>query len=240
MSINFKQVQRDFCQSLRNPQQKHFPYIETHQLALYQNQLNENIHQVLRAVFPTLHSILSDRQWQTLLYDFYAQHDSFDPYFYNISKAFVAYLQSKTRQHYPSFTNELAHYEWSELFLYLIDEPINYSTQMPDPLQKTPLLSPLSQLLIYQFPVHAITKQYQPETRINPTYLLIVRNREHQVHHWPVDAITAKLYTSLEAEEMTGTVAIKKLIQNHPHANRAHLENQLSTMIDRDIIIAAV
>ena len=138
--------------------------------------------------------------------DFIHSHQSHSPYFLQISEEFLGYLKDE-RQVQASdsaFMLELAHYEWVELALDVstvkipeeqpevvsggTSEALSEETQENYPdnakvLDNIPLVKPDPCRFLYQFPVHRIGLQFQPqEAGPNPIALIVYRNRDLQVH----------------------------------------------------------
>jgi hypothetical protein len=60
-------------------------------------------------------------------------------------------------------------------------------------LAAVPRLSPLAWLLSYQFPVHRIGPGFRPAEAVEPTYLVVYRDREDEVRFMELNAATARL-----------------------------------------------
>lgn len=125
-------------------------------LGVYQQLVFNNIAQFVESAFPVLKSVLADEKWQQLLRDFIVGYRHTSPYFVDISKGFLEFLYNNdvVVNELPPFTRELAHYEWLE-----IDISIRHA-KLPAHNKQTPdrfLLSPLTEVVTYCFPVHQIS-----------------------------------------------------------------------------------
>ncbi len=84
-----------------------------------------------------------------------------------------------------------------------------------------PVQSPLAWLLSYQFPVHCIRPDYQPEEAPEqPTFLIAYRNREDEVNFMEVNSVTGRLlYLLSEDTAMTGEQALAQIAAEMQHPN---------------------
>lgn len=204
----FKQVQYQFVAHLRDPVNNAMPEgIEQRRMDIYRNLIYKNIEGFIQGAFPILFSLLSEEKWHSLVNDFICHHTSHSPYFLEISQEFIQYLQEEreTVESDPPFLLELAHYEWVELALDVstLQHP---EPSAPEPafadsaarttyfLDQTYQISPLAWGLSYQYPVHLIGPQFQPDTPPeSPTYIIVYRDETDQVHFMESNAVTLRL-----------------------------------------------
>lgn len=188
---------------MRDP--KHCPAptgIEDRRMAIYRDLIFNNIEGFLSSGFPIVRELHSDEEWQTLVRDFIIQHQSHTPYFLQISQEFLTYLQNRPLPEDKPFLVELAHYEWVELALDVSSETIPSENKPCDLLEQTPRISPLAWNLSYQFPVHRISREFQPiETPDSPTFLVVYRNRKDEIGFMESNAATSRLLHLLETGE---------------------------------------
>ena len=75
------------------------------------------------------------------------------------------------------------------------------------------VLNPLVRALVYEFPVHTIGPQHQPEQApVEPTYLLVYRNADLEVRFMESNAMTHRLLALLQEGE-TGQGALHRLAE---------------------------
>ena len=81
-----------------------------------------------------------------------------------------------------------------------------------------PVLSPLIQLNQYDFPVHKIKPDYQPETPSGqPTFLLVYRDKNDKVGFMELNTMTARLVELIaNNENCTSEVLLKNLAKELP------------------------
>lgn len=203
-SADLARTQREFAAHLRNPDKYPAPAsIEDRRLDIYRDLIYNNIESFIASGFPVLRSILGDGQWHSMVRDFVHRHQSRSPYFLQISEEFLRYLQeerceSPASAGDPPFVLELAHYEWVELALDVSEEAFPAGLERnPDHAQLldwVPVVSPLAWSLCYQFPVHQLGADFQPQQPpSSPTFLVVFRNRADTVGFLEANAATAHL-----------------------------------------------
>ncbi len=225
-SADFRRTQKQFADFLRDPDVNPAPVdVEPRRMKIYQDLIFKNVEGFLSGGFPILRSLYSDSDWNELARDFIRSHESHSPYFLEISQEFLKYLQQERGEHDcdPAFLQELAHYEWVELALDVSEEvlPVTGDEVLTeDLLAQQPVVSPLVWSLSYQYPVHQLGPEYQPEqTPDQPTFLLVYRDRQDCVQFMVSNALTVRLLNLLEGDEsLTGKQALLQLASemNHP------------------------
>jgi hypothetical protein len=192
----FQDSQLTMARYLRDPQQQPAPAgVEPRRLQIYQDLVYNNIEGFISGGFPVLRSLYDDDDWHQLVRTFIEQHRCHTPYFLEISQEFLQFLMQdyRPRDCDPPFMAELAHYEWVELALDVSLEVLPESYSVDDMLAAVPRLSPLAWLLSYQFPVHRIGPGFRPAEAVEPTYLVVYRDREDEVRFMELNAATARL-----------------------------------------------
>jgi len=177
-ALSLRDSQLQMARFLRNPDTEPAPDgIESRRLKIYQDLIYNNIEGFISGGFPVLRSLYSDISWHELVRLFIDGHRCHTPYFLEISQEFINFLMADftPRECDPPFMAELAHYEWVELALDVSQEEIQCDSVDPDsdPLEGVPVLSPLAWILSYQYPVHEIGMDNQPEEAGEPVYLAV-------------------------------------------------------------------
>lgn len=218
--MGFQVTQQQFAAHLRNPDRNPAPTdIEDRRMKIYRELIYNNIEGFLSGGFPILRQILSDDHWHSLVRDFIERHQSHSPYFLEISQEFLAYLQKERQQspnseQDPPFMLELAHYEWVELALDVAEEeyPRELSKEL-DLLEHRPVVSPLAWCLSYQYPVHRLGPEYQPqESPEQPSFLVVYRNGDDKVAFMEANAVTFRLLELLRDDQVhSGRAALEQI-----------------------------
>ncbi len=202
----FIRVERKFAAHLRDPQRVEAPDdIEDRRVQIYRDLVYNNVAGFLDSGFPVLRSILPEQRWQEIVRDFLARHISGSPYFVDIPAEFLDYLdrEFQAADEDPPFLRELAHYEWMELVVDISREEIpteDVNTE-GDLVEGIPVVSPLVHVLTYDWPVHHISADYQPQQPLEqPVWLLIYRDSEDDVRFMEINAVTARLLALLDED----------------------------------------
>jgi len=191
-----KDSQLTMARYLRDPQRQPAPAgVEPRRLQIYQDLVYNNIEGFVSGGFPVLRSLYRDSDWHQLVRTFIEGHRCHTPYFLEISQEFLEFLMQdySPRDCDPPFMVELAHYEWVELALDVSQEVLPAAVAVDDMLATVLQLSPLAWLLSYQFPVHRIGPGFRPAEVVEPTYLVVYRDREDTVRFMELNAATARL-----------------------------------------------
>jgi hypothetical protein len=193
-------------------------------MQLYRELIYNNIERFIANNFPVLRRITPDARWHAMVQDYVARHRARTPLFPRLGEEFLHYLQNECDiREDPPFIVELAHYEWVETALALDTCEIDLEGIDPagDLLAGIPVLSPLAWPLAYWFPVHRIAPDFQPMTPgVQPTYLVVYRDREDKVKFMEANPITARLLEWLVRETgRTGRELLELIAQelNYPN-----------------------
>ena len=193
---HFLKTQADFMAHIRDPDKNDFDYdIEPRRMKIYQELFFNNVMGFLSSGFPVLESVYGDEGWKTLGRQFFASHDCRSPYFVDISKEFVEFLSNEYTpgDNDPPFLQELAHYEWLELALSIRPQTQEQTYWDGESAVSTVIMSELASLVSYQFPVHQISEDFQPEESGEPVYLVVYRDEDDEVQFTLVNPVTAHL-----------------------------------------------
>ncbi len=217
-SLEFQAHQLRFTAHIRDPDHApRPPDVPEPRMAVYRELLYNNVEGFIARGFPVLRRLYDEAAWHRLVRGFFVQHRARSPYFLEIPREFLDYLD---REHVPGtedppFLYELAHYEWVELALSVSDaepDPDGFDPQ-GDLLAERPILSPVAWPLRYVWPVHRIGPDFQPEAPPErPTFLLAWRGQDEEVHFMELHPATARLLELVEtAERPTGRAMLEQV-----------------------------
>ncbi|TXI20056.1 MAG: DUF2063 domain-containing protein [Nitrosomonas sp.] len=196
---DFVRLQYSFAAHIRNPEKNPCPEaIENRRMKIYRELLYNNVEDFMASTYPVLRQITPDDRWHSMIRDYFANHLSHTPLFTEMPREFLKYLEHERRPQPddPPFLLELAHYEWVELALSILDEKVNETTINSDGdlLDGNLVISPLAWALNYRFPVHKIGPDFQPkDTGGTQTHLVVYRDAGFDIHFIEINAITARL-----------------------------------------------
>ncbi|WP_251359660.1 DUF2063 domain-containing protein [Kangiella sp. TOML190] len=249
----FQQVQYGFAGHLRDPDGVKKPEgIEDRRMKVYRDLFYNNVENFCANSFPILRELTEDTKWHQMVRQFFSDYRALSPYFKDISKAFLDYLSNHRQSQDDDFEfmDELAHWEWMELNAVSdTGDILQYPHDRNGDLYNSKVVvSSLAWPLVYQYPVHRIGEAFIPEQAPEqPTFLIIARNREHQVDFFETNAITYRLLEIFQQAEsqnnmqLTGQAAIEQLQQelNFPDPEQLIVGGKqvLQDLLERDVIL---
>lgn len=254
----FQQLQYGFASYIRDPLRAPAPAgIEERRLQIYRDLFYNTVEGCLVSGFPVLRKLSSDEVWHARVRDFYARHVCHAPQFHRVPEEFLSYLENERGTHPddPPFLRDLAHYEWVELELSIsplqlfleLGKDNTAAQERVDPngdwLEHPPYVSPLAWTLSYDFPVHRINPDFQPQTPgEQPTYLIVNRDRQDQVRFLEINAVTARLMELIHAEpEASGGDLLRRIAEElqHPQPEAVILSGAeiFASLRERDIVL---
>jgi len=245
-SNSFTDTQYQFAAYLRDPLNQPAPdNIEQRRMAIYRDLFYNNIDGFIANAFPVIRAITADDDWQAMIRDFMIKHHCKTPLFHEVAREFLLYLENeRVSDNDPVFLVELAHYEWVELAVSVLDNDNVAFKLTPEIncMSVTLKTSPLAWPLAYHYEVHKIGPSYQPTIPSeNTVFLLVYRNQQDKITFIELNPVSARLIDLLN-EGNTGQAAAEIIAQqlNHPDPNvvingaKALIED----WIDRGIMIA--
>ncbi len=203
----FQKLQYAFAAHIRDPGTNPAPQgIEDRRLAIYRELFYNNVQSLLAGTFPVLRKVLGDARWHRLMRQYFARHESHTPLFLEMPQEFIDYLQEEheLEEDEPAFILELAHYEWVELAVSILEaEPDMDAVDVRgDLVDGIPVVSPAAWSLAYSYPVHRIGPDFQPEAPgEDATFLVVYRNLDDEVGFLDINAVTARLIELAERDE---------------------------------------
>ena len=220
----FQKLQYDFAAHIRDPANAPAPdNIEDRRMAIYRDLFYNNVEGFLARSFPVIRKLYSDERWHAMARDFFSRHQSHSPYFLEIPKEFLEFLDSERNlSQDPPFLSELAHYEWAELAVSILEDDPNLVAANRDGnlLEGVPVLSPTAWSLAYQFPVHQIKPDFQPSDPGDvPTFVIVYRDCQDKVGFMEINPVTARLIELLQDTDNTGRELLTQIASeiNHPN-----------------------
>lgn len=223
MDTGFQTFQRAFGRHLRDP--KHTPRpagVPARRMAIYNELLFNNLCGFLDPCFPVCRALLGERRWRRLCRTFYRDWPSHTPWFREIPREFARYLAAgEVAQRLPAWLAELAHYEWAELAVDIMDCPMPAHDPAGDLMQAPIVLNPALLNLAYDWPVHRIGPGYRPRKAV-ATHLVVYRDGDDQVQFTEINPVTSHLLARLAEQPQTGTAACRAIAEalRHPSPER--------------------
>ena len=243
----FQSKQFEFSAYIRDPRQFPAPAdVEPRRMAVYRELFFNNVEGFLATTFPVLKSLMPEQRWLDLVQNFFCNNRSQSPYFTSIPEQFIEFLNAEGVSNASQpFIQELAHYEWIEMVLMLAEGEAPALTGLVDNttlLRSVVNMSQLAYPLVYQYPVHQISPDYQPDAcPETPSWLVVYRNTQDEVKFMAINAVTSALLDNIDNHpELTCREHLLQISDqlNHPQPEQV-LEFGVSIiqgLLERNII----
>ncbi len=226
----FRAKQYAFAAHIRDPDGHPAPAaIEDRRMAIYRELFFNNLYKLLGSTFPVLKKLYGADGWRRLVRAFMVRHQASTPYFLEIPKEFIDFLQNEYEAEAsdPAFLVELAHYEWAELALSVAGDELPADVDPEgDLLDGVPVKSPLAWSLSYRFPVHRIDESFRPEAPgEQPTFLVVYRDADDELGFMELNPVTARLLELVDdnPEGRSGRGLIERLAREISYPDPAAL-----------------
>lgn len=216
---DFQKKQYEFAAHIRDPQHEPAPEgIEDRRMAVYRDLFFNNLKSLLSNMYPVLKKLHTPDAWARIIRQFMVVHRARTPYFLQLPKEFLAFLENGYEMgddDFP-FLLELAHYEYVELELSIseVENDMHDVDADGDLLANVPVKSELAWAFAYRFPVHRISAEFIPDTPGEiPTYLAVYRGDDDKVGFLELNPITAGLLDAIENNEhsLPGEALLRRL-----------------------------
>ena len=221
---DFQAFQHAFARHIRDPHHTARPAgVPARRMAVYNELLFNNITGFLDPCFPVCRKLLGESRWRRLNRSFYRDWKSHTPWFREIPREFVRYLsEAIIRQPLPAWFAELAHYEWAELAVDVMDCPIPGHDPAGDLMQQPVVLNPARLALAFAWPVQRIGPDYRPR-KPQATQIVVYRDTDDRVQFVEINPVTARLLALLTEQPTSGDNACRQIAAELQHPNPAQL-----------------
>lgn len=221
----FQQYQLQFTGHIRDPKNIARPaQAAAKRMRVYREIVYNNLEVSLAGCFPVCKKVLGKRLWHKLVRGFFVHHRSHSPLFRQIPEEFLAFLGQAylyaDLPPLPGYLNNLAHYEWIELAVSAaeLDDDWDHINVHGDLLSGKPVLAVAMALLSYDYPVQAISPRFKPgEPLQQAVNLLVFRDADDQVRFIELNALTARLLSLLQMQDLTGRQTLELIAEEIRH-----------------------
>ena len=225
--LAFQKFQHDLAHHLRDPHHTRRPSgVPARRMAVYNELLFNNICGFVDSCFPVCRQMLGEGPWRRLCRTFYRDWPSHTPWFREIPREFVRYLREHPiAQPLPFWLAELAHYEWAELAVDVMDVTPPAHDRQGDLMQARVCLNPARVDVASPWPVHRIGPDWRPRRSAppEPTFLVVFRDAAQAVQFAEINAVTAHVLSLLE-RGLTGQQALAQLATDMAHPDPQALQ----------------
>ena len=205
-----KDYQMAFTRHIRDPQNASPPEgVSERGMAVYNEIVFNSIESSVGACFPVLKKVLGEDIWLRLVREFFIHQPCTTPIFREIPEAFLAYINRVSGL--PPYVQNLAHYEWVELYLAYADETVDWSQIDTEAylLDSPVAFVPAMTLLSYDYPVHQISPENIPASPLEtPVSMLVFRDADDEVKFVELNQMTAALIDDLQDGQLSARQAL--------------------------------
>lgn len=201
----FKKLQNQFANAIRDPKTNSAVF-DQRRLKIYQDLFFNNVEGFCSATFPVLKSTLGE-QWPDLVRRFFINHQCETPHFIEISQEFLEFLSTQQDSLVQPWCLELAHYEWAELAVNVAERQ-----SQSNKLQVSDAAMPL----VYNFPVHSISKENMAEIEPQQTCIVVYQDDDFDVSFLVTDPLSVHLLSVIEQSQGMTTEALKGYMAAEP------------------------
>lgn len=245
-SYPFQAFQRAFAAHARNPRGCPRPAgVPARRMRAYNELLFNNLSGFLDACFPVVREVLGPHRWTRLARRFFAEWHSQTPYFREIPREFLRWLMScrEDRFRLPAYLQELAHYEWAELAVDVMDVSVPAASDWQTGYLDARMgANPALMNLAYRWPVHRIGPGYRPRKQ-QAANLLVYRKSDDSVAFMEINPVTARLVALLQEENMTGHEVLGRIAIELGHPDPDALvqfgASQLEALWREEVLLGA-
>lgn len=219
MEKRFQQLQRQLAAHIRDPEHNPAPEgVEDARLKVYKRLFFNNIVGFTSSAFPALSELLGEERWEVMNRAFYSQYRCHSPYFNEISAEFLKFLSDyDDGSDEGSFVYDLAHFERMKAELSVSCERADAQGLAPDGdlLDNIPVLSPLTRLGVYRWPVHKAAEDGRFPDAPEPTRLLVWRIPDsNRTRCMTCNEVGAALVESLRERDDSGAAHIRAALEH--------------------------
>ena len=239
--LAFQQFQRELATHLRDPAHTPRPAgLPARRVQVYSELLFNNVSGFLDSCFPVCQALLGPQRWSRLCRTFYRDWPSHTPWFREIPREFVRYLQeAPIAQPLPRWLADLAHYEWAELAVDVMSVEVPAHDPEGDLMAHPVCLNPARVEIASSWAVHRIGPSYRPRVP-EPTFVVVFRDAQHESRFTVLNAVTARLLAGL-TQGMSGEAAVADVALALGHHNPKALDavgrQQLQSLREQGLIL---
>lgn len=183
-------------------------------MQIYRDLFFNNVCGFIDGGFPVCAEIFGKERWRQLCRDFFRDHECVTPYFLKISEEFLTYLAGRANEFTDlPYIAELAHYEWLELAVDVMDTDAGVAgvDSDADVMTSVPVFPAALASAAYQYPVHLASKD-NSNIEPQPTGLILFRDENDKVRFIHCNVFTLRLFEVLREGELTAGAALEAIL----------------------------
>ncbi|PTB85360.1 hypothetical protein C9927_02635 [Pseudidiomarina aestuarii] len=176
--MSFIDTQKQFVAYLRDPQNNPAPTaVEGRLLAIYRRLIRNNVASFLSSGFPILKARTPAATWQSWVDAFLVSHQSNSPFFSEIGREFVSFLEQYENAQVGQLERELARYERMDVDAMFAHIPTEFRRANRDDIENQRwVVSPAAFLDQFHYPVTTLDSSSEnPARQEHPQFILVYR-----------------------------------------------------------------
>lgn len=197
----------------------------------------------MKNAFPITNSILSQRDWETLINDLYKEHNSKTYHFYTLPYDFYLFAFEKGYDQILNlpFLNDLMYFEWimldTKVSISIKNNPFRLKGNVMNDML---CLNPSHHLIQIDYPVH----KYDPieSVRYQDTYFVLTYRHPVTGDAFAVELtdVEAFIFERLDSTIMTVAEILEDYVQLYPEIDMIELKNDMKMFIQSMIEARAI
>ena len=213
-------------------------------LKQYRRLLRNNINNTMEQAFPIANEVLDEKEWDTLIDDFFANHKAQTNHVWKLPFEFYQFVQ---KQSYAiifnkPFLNDLLYFEWIEIEVHTM------SDQSPEPYKKDGdanknkiEVNPEYRLIKLNFPVHLYATE-EAKNHSGNYFLLVYRHPDNfEVRFVDLPALHILFFEKIVNEEKAISEILKEIEDASGSENIDAVEKNIlefvETMFDQKVFL---
>lgn len=159
------------------------PGINKKNIKHYRSLVLNVIDDSLQNAYPLTYDLLSLKEWNSLVSDFWANHSCQSPQIWSMPKELFDYVS--TQKHYLLdkyvFLEELLWFEWLELEMFMMEDIKRVATPNGDLLFNRLILNPEHRIFDLEYPVHKIRSKMISNSDRGKYFVIAHRNNKGDI-----------------------------------------------------------
>lgn len=204
-------LQAEFARDLRTKGDESFSCAPG--MAIYRELFFNNICGFIDGTFPVCADVIGEKDWRELCRDFFRSHLCKTPLFLKIPEEFLSYLALKSELYadYP-YLAELAHYEWLELAVDVMEDAGVVCIDSEDVVDGIPIVAVALVTACYHYPVHRISAEVSKVSE-EVSGFIVYRDCKDTVRFVVCNPMTLAIMERLQSGEcMSGRDAVLSVL----------------------------
>ncbi len=213
-------------------------------LKQYRRLLRNNINNTMEQAFPIANEVLTKKEWDTLIDDFFANHKAQTNHIWKLPFEFYQFVQKQSYaiKFNKPFLNDLLYFEWIEIEVHTMAD------QSPEPYRKDGdvnknkiEVNPEYKLIKLKFPVHLYATE-EAKKHSGNYFLLVYRHPDNfEVRFVDLPALHILFFEKIVNEEKTISEILKEIEDASGSENIEAIEKNIldfvETMFDQKVFL---